>query len=177
MWGTWRMEELGQNSRMSHYDRDQQLCRTRRSWRETKKVMLKWDGISTLVYIEKLKIGTFWEWNSEEPFNSTDMDYNVAGLLRRVCLAQLVVKLDKFYFGCQNFPFLPSPPCPSLHLSALSELLLRKVSDPSIHVHLANLRWQILYASKSLCLKPRTLKPSNHSKQCVQCSLPLHPAQ
>lgn len=72
--------------------------------------MLKWDRISTPAYIEKLKIGTFGEKNSEESFNSTDMGYKERGLQRKVCLSLLIkLEIEKFYFGYPNLHFFPFP--------------------------------------------------------------------
>lgn len=54
---------VGQNSRMSHYNTDQQTHRAGRGRREKKRnsIMLKSDRISTPAYVRKLKIGTFGE--------------------------------------------------------------------------------------------------------------------
>jgi hypothetical protein len=60
--------------------------------------MLKWDRISTLVYIWRLKIETF----GEESFNSSDMGYKKQSLQEWVCLSLWVVKLENSYFGCSN---------------------------------------------------------------------------
>lgn len=78
--------------------------------------MLKWDWISTLVYTEKLKIGTSGEKNSEESFNSTDMDYKEGDLQGRMCLSLLGAKLEKFLFWGPQPSLSPLHPLPVLSI-------------------------------------------------------------